>query len=203
MKLIRTFGLAVMAAVAAMAFLGASSAMAEPTQLCASHPAADESCSNPATSVHFVSVDHDGDGDKHALLLTNVLDVECESLVSGTVLGLASPQVAHAEVVYSNCLGICDVNTEENGLISGLKEGFELASLTATGYKVHVVCGIVINCTYTAQGLVGHGEGPLLAGGNGRVTYEEDVVKGTGIACPSVAELDAVFESLTPVYVAK
>ena len=202
------FGLAAIAAVASMAFVGASSATAESSLLCLNDtatltPTAVE-CNEPMT-VHFVTTEK-------AKLLTPGITVECDVLVAGEVLlGLVTNgpvliHVATTGLVYSNCTATCTVTTVKGGIISVLKEGNELAKVTGSNtFEVKVVCGEVINCQYTAENLIGHGLGPLVAGtgGKGHVTFFEKSVASLpgGIVCPSTAKLDALFQSLVPLYV--
>src|SRR6185436_18150219 len=68
MKPIKMLGLTALAALMAMAFIGASSAMAEDTVLCSTDPAT--SCTE-VTHVHETSV-------TKAKLLTSFLTVECD-----------------------------------------------------------------------------------------------------------------------------
>lgn len=213
-RLIKMLGLAAIAAVAAMALVGATSAMAESSLLCTKDtklvPTAAE-CEEPS-AVHFISVDENGNL-AHASLLTEFLGskitIECNALIAGTVLkGLVTngPVVIHVPntegLVYSNCLGGCAVTVEEGGLINVLKTGPELSEVTGNGFKVKVVC-FGIKCVYSSTNLKGHGLGPLEPGTNGlgHVDYKAaPVTKLSGI-CPETALLDALFKSLTPLYV--
>jgi hypothetical protein len=72
MKPIKMFSLTALAALMAMAFLGASLAMAEPTTLCSE----DITECEPITHVHEESVGH-------ALILSSFTTVECEVLFLG------------------------------------------------------------------------------------------------------------------------
>jgi hypothetical protein len=204
-------GLAAIAAVAAMALMGVSSAMANSTQLCENDtktdpPAAGE-CKEPMT-VHFISVNSE-DKPGHAKLLAETfigpVTVECESLISGEVLlGLVKegPVVIHGEIKYSNCLNNAVVKVIKQGLISVLHLMNELADVTATGFEVLVETN-GLHCVYNPTALVGHGLGPLNTEGDGdaHVTYTKaEVNHGSGFLCPSTSKLDALFESLTALY---
>lgn len=191
MKLIKTFGFAAVAAIAAMAFLGASSAMAESTQLC-SHNEAPCAAGNVISHVHFVDPD--------AILETNVLTVECESLFLGDSLGLAAPLVIHGNFTYSNCSSGCTATqTSTSALIEVLKEGAG-GSVKGTA-EVNVHCGSLINCTYNGVGLKGTAVNANLPATAGETVIEGQEVKKTGgIFCPSTGTLTTHAESLTDLF---
>jgi len=99
----------------------------------------------------------------------------------------------------------CDRN-QQRRLVSVLKEGHELASVTGTGFQVLLECSELMHCVYDSQGLVGHGLGPLLSGHTGHVTFSEAPVhKVEGFLCPNEAKLDALFLPLKgePLYLRK
>src|SRR5436189_4158829 len=89
-------GLTALAALMAMAFVGASSAMAESTALCTSDEA---TCAeaNLVKHIHETSVGK-------AKLLTSLGTTECETLVLGDVTSEGSPLVLSVALTYSNCL---------------------------------------------------------------------------------------------------
>lgn len=190
---------AAVTAVMGMALIGASSATAETGALCGTDPAG-AACPTPLTHVHYTA--------SAAKLITPILTVTCEALYLGDALqGLASPIVIHGHFTYSNCNNSCTATeVSTSALVEVLKEGTELAKVTGEG-KVHVVCGLnVINCTYTGEGLVGHGLGGLktTAAEKGHVTFSGAKVKNEagGILCPEEAKLTALFESLAKEYIA-
>jgi hypothetical protein len=193
-RMIKLLGMAAVMAVAAMALVGASSAMAESTQLCTNETG---TCVEP-TTVHSVTVGH-------ALLLSSIVNVECDALVSATVpKGLVTngPVVLNpGTLTYSNCLNGASVTVLKQGSISILNQGNELAEQTATGYKV-LVEAVGLHCVYNAEKLVGHALGPLKTGTNkDHVTYvEAEVHKLEGFFCPSVSKLDALFQDLTAIW---
>jgi hypothetical protein len=205
MKPIRIFGLAALAALMAMAFVGASSALAESTSLCDTDPGtgATEACPSGhlVTSVHETSVGK-------AKLLTSFGPVECNALFSGTIATtLAKPLVISGNFTYSNCTlgGSSCTATEENGPaeIKVLKEGHETASVTGEGL-VHVICGKAIDCSYTGAGLKATAKGPLLASQeNGEVSLSEQVTskEAGGFLCPKSAKLDITMTPLSATYI--
>ena len=202
MRPIKMFGLAALAALMAMAFVGASSAMAlGPTALCKEM---EDPCApaNIITQVHEESLGH-------ALLLSFVT-VECATLFSGTVQngGLSPLSTDHVNYVrldikghfFYTCLNGCTATEEGEALIRVLKLGHELADVTGEAL-VHVVCGL--NCRYNGVGLEAHALGPLLSTmTNGSVTLEEqETNKESGTFCPATAELDITTEPLIPTYI--
>jgi hypothetical protein len=195
------FGLAVLAALMAMAFVGASSAMAETTTLCTSDPASlSRGGGCGVEHVHETTL-----SGAQATLLSSSLTVKCDVLFLGDTLGEGSgaPLIIHGSFTYSNCNNSCTA-TEENGPaeIKVLKEGSELASVTGEGL-VHLVCSGFINCRYNGTGLKGHGLGPLTSSEtNGSTTLsEQSTAKESGTLCPSTAKLDITTTPLEPIYI--
>jgi len=191
MKLFKTLGLAALAALMAMAFIGASSAMAEWTTLC---PEESSEC-EPVEHVHEESVGH-------AKLLSSFATVECEVLFLGDTLeeGSGAPLKIHGSFTYT-CLNGCTAE-EENGPaeIKVLKEKTELATVTGEGL-VHVVCGL--NCRYNGSGLSGHAKGALSAANEvGEISISSATVnKESGFLCPSTSKLDITTESLEAIFI--
>lgn len=71
-------------------------------------------------------------------------------------------------------------------------------------------CGLLINCTYDGEGLVGHALGPLLTGDkedgtgepNGEVRVEKQILNHIKGICPELAELDFLITPLEkPIYI--
>jgi hypothetical protein len=194
------FGLVAMAALLAMALVGAGSAMAEKTTLCSS-----DTCEagDAVTHVHETTLSG------HKSVLLSSLTVECDVLFLGDALSeTGNPLIIHGSFTYSNCEGGCTA-TEENAPteIKVLKEGEELSKVTSgTGAGaglVHLVCGGFINCRYTGSGLVGHGLGALTSSEtNGSVTLsEQEVAKESGTFCPSTGKLDITTTPLEATYI--
>jgi hypothetical protein len=194
MKLVKIIGLGIVAAITSMALVGVSPAMAENTALC---KADQEPCAaeNQITEVHYVADD--------ILIHTSTMDYECDALLSATVLKLGAPQVLDASSLqYTSCNQGCTRTVKSLGTFSVLRTKTELADITGNGFEIYVKCGFLIDCTYAFKELTGVVSGPLLTGGNGRITYEEaGLLKLGGFACPTVAKLTALFEALSPTYV--
>jgi hypothetical protein len=223
-RLIKMFGLAAVAAVAAMAFVGASSAMAGNSLLCLNDTVAEAptatACNSP-TTVHYLTVkvtlDENGEelttDAKSALLASGFPTVECEILIAGDVLDQTlvtngPVRVQVLELNYSSCNNGCTVTVKELGTILILRTAVELASVTGDNFKVKLNCPF-FECDYNASNLTGHGLGPLKGdtGGKGHVTYtaqeanlEQDLFSPFG-SCPAHSFLDALFQSLVPVYI--
>ncbi len=196
MKPIKMFCLVALAALTAMAFVGASTAMAEEdTALCT----ADE---NPCEVENLILHVHETSVGK-AKLLTGMTTVECEVLFLGDAVE-ADPLIIAGVFTYSSCSSSCEV-TEENGPaeVEILKTGHETSSVADTGL-LHVNCGI-LNCRYSGVGLEGIGKGPLLASQkNGEASFKEQAVsKESGAFCPSTAKLDVTLTPLSAAYISQ
>jgi hypothetical protein len=201
-RLIKVFGLAAVAGVAAMAFVGASSAMAlEHTLLCKNHNSA-TSCSEVPTSIHIVA--------SNPTLLSSLGNITCESsLGTGTPGASGAPQVITiTSLTWTNCeLGgePCTVTTPTLGAVNVLKTALNLGTLELSKTVIKVVCGSFVSCKYepnAEQILTVEGALHNVGTGHGMVTANGlDVHKvGSGF-CPSSAEWDALYEPLEHVYI--
>lgn len=193
MKLFKIFGFSALAALMAMASVGASSAMASSTQLCKTDPGAG-ACSSPVTHVHEATTGVPGSGE---------LDVECNVLfLSTSVGGLGAPQVIEGNFTYTKCTEKCTVE-EINGpsVLEVLRIGHETASVTYE-FELHVNCSF-INCYYNGEGQVGTAKGPLLSvEANGEISIlEQELNKVKGIFCPSEFFLYLVTTPLSATYI--
>lgn len=191
-------GLAALAALMAMAFVGASSAMASSTQLCSTDPAT--SCT-AVTHVHETTL-----AGHKAVLKTSSTTVECDVLflsTTGGVGALGAPQVIKGNFTYSNCGG-CTV-TEENGPveIKVLKTATETGTVTGEGL-VKVVCSGFFTCSYNGEGLSGAAKGPLASTEtNGEVKLVEQLTQEEGekFFCPDEAKLTITTTPLAATYI--
>jgi hypothetical protein len=194
MKLIKIAGLGFLAAIVSMALIGVSPAMAENTALCNTD---EEPCAagDQTTEVHFVAED--------ILIRTSTMDYECDALLLATVLKLGSPQTLDAtSLVYSGCNQGCTRTVTKLGTFTVLRTKAESAVIAGNGFEVHVVCGSLINCTYSFNELTGSVSGSLLTGDNGHVTFAEATLgKVGGFLCPKEAKLNALFVALKAFYV--
>jgi hypothetical protein len=203
-------GLTAVTAIAAMAFLGASTAMAGDTLVCTTD---DANCASPSL-VTFLSVNEAGTADAKAVLLNSIINVQCDATIIGHLTSAALPTeqkpVAYAGLLsYTNCSSPCSVTVTSNGTINVLRTATELADITATGFKVRVNCAGFFICDYDAANLVGHGLGGLEVAGSdrGHVTFggnlvnlEQDLFSPFG-SCPATANLDALFQSSTDLFI--
>ena len=205
MRSVKMFGLAALAALMAMAFVGASSAMAENTALCKVMAGAgnDEDCTPGSLASH---VHEETLTTKLAKLLTNILTVECDVLFLGDVTSsglLGNPLTIKGNLTYPVCNSGCEAKEiSTHTLITTLKKGHELAEVKAA-FEVLFKCGKLFHCVYNGAGLVGHDLGPLLsAETNGDVTiFNQSMTKVSGTLCPSTAKLDVVTTPLEPLYI--
>jgi len=202
MRVIRTVGLAAAAAMAAIA-LGASGASASTSiALCGTDGL---TCESPITHLHDVAT--------NLKLLTNITTVTClTGLFLGDVLsanGLASLWlVITGRFTYNiHCLtsngATCEV--EELGgpmTIQVMKlTGVEKTLVEVEG-EVLVNCSTTPHCVYNGEGAAPHGLGPLPAGGTGETSWEEVTLhEVSGLFCPGLSKLDALFKPLSATYI--
>src|SRR5436190_6692057 len=151
------FGLAALAALMAMAFVGASSAMATTTALCSNDSA---SACTEITHVHETTLAGEAN---QATLLSSVINVKCDVLFLGDTLMTEGPLLIHGHFTYTNCNNSCVVTEEStDALIEVARTAHETASITGEG-EVRVHCGFFINCVYNGEGLAGVAKGKLLS----------------------------------------
>jgi hypothetical protein len=192
-KPLNMLGLLALAALMAMAFVGAGTAMAESTALCSEDLGEGEGEICPEESIITHVHETTGAG-APAILKTNVITVKCDVLFLGELSG---------HFTYTNCNGGCEVKeVSSSASIELLRLGHELADV---GYEVewNVQCGLFIDCTYSGEGLEGHALGPLLASTkNGQIRIEEQAVKKvSGSFCPKTAELSILTSPLSATYI--
>jgi hypothetical protein len=181
------FGLAALAAVAAMAFVGASSAMASgSTALC-------NNTSEPCNSVFTGHVEAKNVG---TVELLGVANVKCTaSKILGEALGLGAPLIIHvSELTFTSCS--CPVSViDKTGLIEGLWTAADTAGGTASGFEVLVEC-IGVHCIFggVATGAVAKGGAPAT------ITAKEVELKrlAGGFFCGSKAFWDATYQVVLP-----
>jgi hypothetical protein len=207
-KAIKMFGLAALTALLAMAFVGASSAMAEDTHLCSNDVGTDYFSEHACTAVTHVHETSLGGTENKAVFLASIGNIECNVLYLGDVSSTGAPLIIKGSFTYTNCAlggGSC-ATTEENGpaKTSVLKTGHETAEVTFE-YLIHLVCSGFIDCSYTAIGLKATAKGPLLSTQkNGEVTLsEQSLTKEVGgFLCPKISRLDITTTPLSETYIA-
>jgi hypothetical protein len=198
-RLIKTFGLAALAAVAAMAFVGATSAPAETsTQACTVHTSLTCGAGNGTSSIHLVLA-----SGTVGELLANI-DVLCLGvLTEATALGLGNPQLIHGvSMSWTGCgtgsaHNNCTVSAQELPLANLLKTGLDEGVLTFTNGRMRTQCpNLGIDCVYDTEGFE-------FADGGGHLTAVNTVVKELGgkFVCPDEGILDTLLETLTRSYV--
>ncbi len=199
MRLIKMFTLTALAAVAAIAFVGATSASATgSTQLCKVGTSLLCPAGEARTAVHYVLAT----GTVAKLLaLLNVLCLGI--LVQYTALDLASPQSLHAlSMPYTGCgtnsaHDNCTITVQELPLSHLLKTGPDEGVLTALNGRTRLVCSGGIDCVFDTEGL----EATV---GSQHITGEEThfAELGDKFFCPNEGALDYLLVSLEPTYVA-
>jgi hypothetical protein len=217
MRSIKMLGIAAMATMVAMAFVGTSSAMAEPEHpeivLCEGAELICElenwagfsllTLKHEPVEIHLETLPQEP-----PKLLTSIGNIECEhSLVILTLLNkLAKLIEGHllASNLTGNChLGStkCTVTVNELGGLSftpdeeKLKAIVKAIPLEGKETTTSIKCGFLINCTFSAEEntkLLAHSDekGHLLLLGN------KTPLKRTGGFCPEVTELDVTFHAV-------
>jgi len=197
-RLVKTFPLAALIAVVALALLGATTASATNTQLCTAHTGL--GCLSSTNAVHLVL-----DTGTVGKLLSSLITVLCLGvLVEASALALGSPQAAHTTALsYTGCgtgsaHNNCTVTVEELPLSNLLKTGLDEGVLEVTNGKALLICAnLGIKCVYDLAGTE-------LAAGGGHLSAEETetVELGGKFFCPDEGFLDGLLEALSPTYVA-
>jgi hypothetical protein len=199
------FGLAAIAAVAAMAFLGASSASATfHTALCKSNEGGALTCApaNLATHIEAESVGS-------TLLLTDIVTVHCDSShVLAEALGLSGlnpttgaiePQLVHlTELTFTGCKTTAGLNCTVTvltplGDLLVLKTAANLANIQSHKTSAKVVCGFILSCTFGGLPTL-HGLGSANDTSHAHVTASK-VPLGLegGSLCPAEATWDSLY----------
>jgi hypothetical protein len=200
------FGLTAIAAVAAMAFIGAGTASAtQSTHLCKKAPV-NLLCpaGEAATEVHGIAT--------NPLLHTSLVNVECaSSLAKATLEALGKPQLALiTDLTWTTCETHGGTNCTVTTQLKGLLEILKLSSTDAhvyglpananhNGTTVLVKCGAFIHCSYEADL-----ETTLLAlpldGVNKSTLHADTIVKESpihpSVLCPNESRWLALYESL-------
>jgi hypothetical protein len=201
------FGLAAIAAIASMAFIGASSASAAHTALCSANEALCAE-SNLVKHVHMTSTANE--------LLANFVgapvNVTCEfvlALLHVEGAALANPLVLRLlQLIWQDCEAnggqACEVSTLSFGTFLVLRsaEDRQLGTAQSHGTNVNVSCGPLINCTYGGLPTLDlEGAGHTEGAGNGKVTAGGiEVEQQSGLLCPPTANWHAEFSPLVPIY---
>jgi len=211
------FGLAALAALASMAFLGAGTASAEGIAIC-------EENALPCPENKLVSLIHaELEAGTVGQLLSSLATILCLNvlaeahaegpLLHATTLNaiiLATFTGCGSNGAHSNCT----VKTLENGLAELTKTGTNLGVISGTSGEepgvVNLQCtilGFPVNCDYSGAELAfpvegaGHTEGA----GNGRLVANKTPAKLTealgGLFCPENSTLDAKLVASEAIYI--
>jgi hypothetical protein len=197
MKSLKMLGLAALMAFMAMAFVGASSAIAESTSLC-KVDAGEKEC-EPQSFIEHVHEASAGE----LTLLNSLLNVSCEVLFLGNVEEVGSPEVIVGDLSYSNCENNCTITeVSAHSVVKILRTEHETGEATSEG-EIEVICSGFISCVYSTNELLATVKGPLLAEQeNGEVSIQEQTIKKVkGFLCPKTAKLDITTTPLEATYV--
>jgi hypothetical protein len=204
MKLIRMLGLAVVAAIAAMAFAGAGTAMASgTTALCKENVlTCPEAQRYPAgTVLEGLAVNPKLLGTFGGIFTGSV---SCEhSVVAGTLdakQGTPLTGTITSITFTGNCKstfgGACTVTTVKKGKLDLLWTAANLGTATSLGNEVKVSCGgfPTIECTFGGEPKL-HAEGTT----NKELTASEAALKViSGSDCPTNPRWDALYKLVKP-----
>lgn len=142
--------------------------------------------------------------DKAVELLTNLINVKCEGLASGSVGAPGNPLEIKPELTYSNCSSGCFVTSVGGpGKILIQREGkSEEAKATSKDFEIFVKCGTTIKCLLGPEEMTGTALGALATGDNGHLTFSKvSLGKGEGATCPKEATLDALYVASSVAYI--
>jgi len=219
-KYLKVLGLAALAAMVVMAF-GAGSASAT-TKICVSTPGTtDNECpanksepdpNNPQADIHVEGRLTNPPG---AVLVTNITTVICEeSGVTLTANG-STPETGATSITgevtslsFAKCktsagvpCTITVLNLPYESHLQGTIEGVtNTSSLTVTdpvGAGAKVVCGLVLNCTFTTKEATLHGKN-ITTPTTAEFTASNLPLEKAGGLCPATAEWNASYEVTTP-----
>jgi hypothetical protein len=136
-------------------------------------------------------------------LLTNLTNVKCEGLASGSVGEPGSTLEVKPELTFSNCGGGCFVTVVSGPgkvVLERLKS--EEAKATAEGFEIFVKCGTTIKCLLGPEKMAGTALGALTTGDNGHLAFSKaSMGKGEGATCPTEATLDATYIASSATYI--
>ncbi len=211
----KTLSLAAIAAVAAMAFVGTSSVMAEETALCSVSQSPCEE-GNLVTSVHAELA-----SEASWELITGSVDILCLStLLGASALEPGAPQAIDiTSLTYENC-GTkashenCEIESAGYPHAAELLRTAEnLGSIVVTdeGAEIDVECenidtfGLDIECTYSFTGQSFHVEGAT-EGSNGMLNPNGGSLEevGSDALCPNTTEVtEGLLELLEATYIAQ
>jgi hypothetical protein len=213
MSLIKSIGLAALAALAVMTFVGVTPASAGSTALCAAHE--DPCLKNSLRSVHLANVGTLPQllSSLATILCLNVLAVaEADKGSTGTPLHLQTTLSftgCGTNAAHTDCTVTVLEQPAQNLLKTALNKG-TLSPDPAQPGLVNLNCmiGFNVNCDYSGSELSFPVEGAAGGGvGNGMITAATMPAKiskalgGVKFLCPSNSTLDFLLEPLEPIYI--
>src|SRR6476469_3536806 len=154
MRLIKMLGLAAIAALAEMAFVGASNASATNTVLCKVNQLVCPAGSEYTGHVEWLAIEPTLKGTFVGISGTYTCK---HSIVLGNALGLANPQVTHIEkITFTTCHLLapfvnqsCEISSKALGLLDLLKTAPNLGLETSLNSTIFIKCGTgnLLECT--------------------------------------------------------
>jgi hypothetical protein len=168
-----------------------------PTSLCSK----DEGSPICKSENQLKSIDYK---DKAVEILTNLINVKCEGLASGSVGEPGNPIEIKPELTYTNCSGGCFVTSVAGPgkVLLQREEKSEEAKATGEGFEIFVKCGTTIKCLLGPEKMTGTALGALTTGDNGHLTFSKvSMGKGEGATCPKEATLDALYVASSAAYI--
>jgi hypothetical protein len=141
--------------------------------------------------------------DKALEVLTNLINVNCEGLASGSVGEPGGILEVKPELTFTGCSGGCFVTSVAGpGKVVLERSKSEEAKATAEGFEIFVKCGMTIKCLLGPGEMAGTALGALTTGDNGHLAFSKvSTGKGEGLLCPSEAGLDALFVASSATYI--
>ena len=205
MKYLKVLGLAAVAAMVVMAF-GAGSASAA-VKLCVKG-VSDGKCPTGKEEYNGSHIEAKVTNPPGAVLTTNITTVTCtESVVTLSSKGATEPTGEVTNLSFTGCKTSANqactvevVNLPYTSHIEGAVEGTNTSKLRVTdevGAGAKVVCGFVINCTFTTKEatLTGHN---ITTPTTTEFTAVKVPLTRNGGICPTTAEWTASYSVTTP-----
>lgn len=203
MKLTKSLGFTFIGLIAAVALWGATPAQAESTAACRFYKLPCEKI-DLITHQTFQTSTLSTSTPK---ILTNIVNVLCgQSTLLVSILGLGTPQETHiSEILWTACHtesgSECTITNVKLGLLNILRTAVNLGTATISATEFRVKCGMILDCTYSGEGMVLHVLGASFST-NGELTAKKLTLQKTaGLLCPKEAFFDALYESVTAFYV--
>ena len=198
MKYVKILGLAALAAMAVMAFVGAGTASA--TTLCKTSGSPEAGCGAGKGEIN-AETDNIVGTSTNAKLTSPIANVVCNhseteidpaSSTGSPILGSITKLTFTGECRTEG--GTACTVTVKNIPYEAELEGTTLTAKDAVGAGAKVVCGFLINCEFLAN----EAKLTITNGSPTTATASKVVLKRNGGICPETAEWDAVYNTTSP-----